>query len=88
MPEMTQCGYCVRDIYKDHEKGKEYFIKDNKPMCMICRATKLSKFGKQIKKLLPKTRKDLRDINEKADRDENARLISLASEPVDTVPKT
>lgn len=83
--EAKVCETCPRIIVKVDEPKGEYFIHDGKRMCMICRATKLSKFQKDIKKSKKRMTKDLKEMNEKFDKEENERVINIAAQAQATV---
>lgn len=82
---MVDCGFCTREIIKEHEKGGELFIKDGKPMCMICRAVKLSRFRSDIESSGDRMRDDLRAMNSEFERDEFENIIHIAAEAQEQV---
>ena len=81
------CGYCSRDIIKEDEKNNEIFMKDGKPMCMICRATKLSEFNKEIKGSKRAMKRDLKKVNKNFDKEETKRVVHVSAEAQAVVEK-
>lgn len=73
------CGYCTRQIIVEHEKDGKVFMKDGKPMCMICRAVKLSKFKEEIESSKQLMVDDLKNINEQFEKEESERIIHEAA---------
>lgn len=58
-----RCGYCPRVIFKLDEIDGEFKQMDGKAICMVCRATKTSKFKKEINA----RKKEYKKIKEKED---------------------
>lgn len=84
---MVACGFCPRQIVKEHERDKQLFIKDGKPMCMVCRAVKLSTHRKEIESSRPAMVKDLKGMSKKFDKEEHERMIHVAAEAQAQVEK-
>lgn len=82
------CDTCSREIIKEQEPNGEFFLKDGKKMCMICRAVKLSPHRKEIESSKSAMEKDLSDMNEKFDKEESDRIIHLAAEASMQAEKT
>ena len=83
----AMCEYCPRIIVKEDEPNGEYYVKDGKRMCMICRVVKGSKFEQEIKASKPRMEEDLKQLNEVFDQEETERIIAIAAEAQAQVEK-
>ena len=85
--EAKKCSYCPRMIIRADEIDGVYFLHQGKRMCMVCRATKLSKFKKQIKSTRAAMRKDIVELNEAHDLEENQRVMEMAADSMEKMPE-
>ena len=78
----VRCGYCPRVIFKEDETDGTFKKKNGKIMCPVCRATKLSKFSKDIKKdeRIYKEDKDKQEEQSKANALKQVTDIAVASQ--------
>lgn len=80
-----QCGYCPRVIFKEHEPHGKLKLVDGRPMCPVCRVTKLDKAGRFITSGGERRRYD-RDVIERdklAEQLEKQRVEDIAATSVE-----
>lgn len=83
--EAEKCHYCPRMIIKAREINGVYYLYKRKRMCMVCRATKFSKFKKEIKASASRMRADLELQKQQFEAEENERVYELAAESLKAV---
>jgi hypothetical protein len=85
---IVPCGTCTREIIKEQEKDGELFIKNGKPMCMVCRATKLSVHRSEIEQSAGRMRADIKEVNDKFDQEEFEKVVHVAAQAQEQVEKS
>ena len=73
-----QCGHCPRKILKSNEPEGFIYKKDGKPICIVCRATKLTKFSDLIKQDKASYEADQAILEEKSRADAMREVTDIA----------
>ncbi|MCK5022770.1 MAG: hypothetical protein KAS04_01220 [Candidatus Aenigmarchaeota archaeon] len=86
---VAQCKFCGRVIVKEEEPQERYHVVNGKPMCGVCRATKLSRFSRVIMSPQKKREHDMDKQRAEVDGEkmESKRIDKIASESVKGLTK-
>ncbi|MCK5601244.1 hypothetical protein KAR91_05230 [Candidatus Pacearchaeota archaeon] len=86
---VAQCKFCGRVIVKEEEPQEKYHLVENKPMCGVCRATKMSRFSRVIMSSQKRREYNLDKQRAEVDADklENKRIDKIAAESVKGLTK-